>query len=139
MPGQPSQDCERAWSLGVHGSIGHTQDPRPKRQLRTSVLKTPSSRANLTQGTYFHTAVFFQDIGKDRAREVRAVVLALPRSQLQPDKRQKYFPRARDISFRASPASLLIERQQGAPFSQLHPCSILHYPKGLNHAFCQSV
>lgn len=82
---------------------------------------------------------FFQDIGKDCAQEDRVVVLALPRRQLQPEKRQKHFPRAQGISSRASPTSLLLESLGGAPFSYLLPCSFLHYPKGLNHAFCQSV
>lgn len=44
-----------------------------------------------------------QDVGKDHAREVRGVFLPLPRRQLQPGKRQGYFPRAQSISFRASP------------------------------------
>lgn len=35
-----------------------------------------------------------QDVGNDHAGEVRAVVLALPKVQVQPEKRQKYFPRA---------------------------------------------
>lgn len=94
----------------MHSCKEHTRDPCPKGQLQISAKKKNKQVGEPTSlKERLIVRLFVQDVGKERAREVRAVVLALPRGQPQPEKRQKHFPRAQDISSRASPTSLLLE------------------------------